>query len=314
MKIYYFRTFFVLLTLLILSSVWSAVIYHAPLSEHVFEQGLVEFKLPRILIGMTSGALFSLAGAILQDTMKNKIASPDILGVSSTSILCVLLMKFFYPSLGWLVLSCIALIGAFLGFILTFLVSYKNGRVEVLKFILIGTAIAIITKAGIQWILQNSPPEVTSALSYMVGTTYGAGWQKVVYVGLSGLVLFLLALLSHRNLIYFSLSDESARSIGFSLSFARKISIILAILCTGVAVMGVGNLGFIGLVAPNIARIISKNNKFWFLIFSAFIGMLLVVMAGALAKTLFYPVEVPVGVVTTIIGAPYFIWLLRKYF
>ena len=314
MKPYPFATFYFMLGLLGTAIFWMITIHHASLSEGVFIRTLVDFKLPRILLGMVTGGLFAIAGALLQEVMKNKIASPDILGISSSSILCVIGIKFFYPELGWITLSGFALLGALLGFMITYFLAYQHGKIAIIKFILIGVALGIITKAGAQWILQHSSPELTSSLSYMVGTTYGADWTKVTYVSLFGFILFIIVLINYRSLIYFNLSDENAKSIGFNLSFARKLTILLAIACTGTAVMGIGNLGFVGLVAPNIARLICRNNKLWFLVFSALIGMTIVVMADALAQTIFYPTEVPVGVVTTIIGAPYFLWLLRKYF
>jgi iron complex transport system permease protein len=313
MKRYYAVSCSALVFLLLASAFWMVAEHQSSLSEALYIQSAVSFKLPRVLMGALAGGLFAVAGAILQDTMRNKISSPDILGISAISILCVLGFKNFNPDISWLALSAVALAGSAVGFVLLFFVAQQNGKLNIIKFVLIGVTIGIICKAGIQWLLQHSSPQIIGSLSYMVGSTYGVGWQKVKVVGLFTVPLYALAVLNYRFFKYFPLSDDRAKSIGVQLSHIRKLNITIAIVCTTVAVLGIGNLGFVGLVAPNIARLLCRNNKFWFLIFSILLGMILVVMAEALASLIFYPIEVPVGVVTTVIGAPYFIWVVHRH-
>jgi iron complex transport system permease protein len=315
MRRYYFGIkFSILLLLIFVGAYWMIAEHQSHLSNVLYWRSAVNFKLPRVLMDVLSGALFAIAGAILQDTMRNKITSPDILGISSLSILSVLLSKNYFPQINWPVLSLIALLAAGLSFCLLYLIAQRNGRLSVIKFVLIGTSISIVCKAGIQWLLQHSSPLVVGSLSYMVGSTYGVSWERVFIVAIVGLPFMALAILNFPFFKYFSLSDERAQSIGIRLGRIRKLNISLAIVCTVIAVMGIGNLGFVGLVAPNIARAICRNNKLWLLIYSAMLGAVLVVMAEALASWVFYPIEVPVGVVTTVIGAPYFIWVVHKYF
>lgn len=287
--------------------------HQSKLSSSLYFQSTFYFKLPRVSIDLLTGGLFAAAGALLQDSMKNKITSPDILGISSLSVLCVLSLKNTNPSISWITLSSIALVGSATGFLFLTFIARQNRKINIIKFVLIGVTMGILCKAGNQWLLQQSSPQVIGSLSYMVGSSYGTSWHKVIIIACFTLPLLALAILSYRFFHYFALSDDCAKSLGVELSKIRKLSISLALVCTTVAVMGIGNLGFVGLVAPNIARVLCRNNKLLFLIYSILLGMIIVVVADALANLIFYPIEIPVGIVTTLIGAPYFITLIHKH-
>lgn len=301
-----------LLLVLLASILWMIANHQSQLSGALYLQSTLNFKLPRVLIDLLTGSLFALAGALLQSSMNNKITSPDILGISSTSILCVLGVKSAYPEASWVTLSITALLGSIASFTFLAFIAKQNGKINLIKFVLIGVTIGVLCKAGNQWLLQQSSPEVINSLSYMTGSSYNTSWQKVVIISCFTLPLLILIAGSHRLFRYLALSDNCAKGIGIPLNKTRKLSISLALICTTIAIMGIGNLGFVGLVAPNIARVLSRNNPLFFLIYSAVIGMVIVIAADALASLIFYPTEVPVGIVTTLIGAPYFIALIHK--
>ncbi|MCF6807806.1 iron ABC transporter permease [Thiotrichales bacterium 19S9-12] len=303
-----------LLLSIILGALVGAWLFISALKQPEGSKYLVvwEFMIPRILLDITSGILFSLSGALLQATLRNSMASPEILGLSSCSILAIFIAGLLGVSYNVGVFQMISFIGASFAAILICSLAKKNGKTNILQLVLIGSGIAIFSKALLQLFAVNMPPEMTALLSFMSGSTYGATWALVNHLIPWALIIVLITLFFRKKLSFLWLDELVAKSIGFPIEFVRMFALLIAVTAIAIAVTGVGNLGFVGLIAPNMALLIAKNDREWIMPYSAILGALLVIFADMLNIVLFDPIEIPVGLITTIIGTPYFIWLLRK--
>ncbi|MCF6775300.1 iron ABC transporter permease [Thiotrichales bacterium 19X7-9] len=297
--------------LILLISFWLLVVLlKQPASMRFFV--LNEFILPRVILDLCCGVLFAIAGSLLQATLKNQMASPEILGLTSSTILSVFILSSFGVSYYFGLYYLFALLGSAIAVTLTWNLAKKNGQIGILELVLVGSGIAIFAKALLQLFAVNMPPEVTALLSFMSGSTYHANWQMLAYLMPLTLVISLCALSFSKKLNLLWLDELTAKSIGLPIELLRLVMLILSVFATATAVMGAGNLGFVGLIAPNMASLLAKKHKNYLIIYAMLLGAILVVFADMLNAVVFNPVEIPAGLITTIVGTPYFIWLLRR--
>ncbi|MCF6765874.1 iron ABC transporter permease [Thiotrichales bacterium 19S3-7] len=305
------RLLLLVLALVMLIVFWLFIsLLQQPVSMRLFV--LNEFILPRVILDVCCGFLFAIAGSLLQATLKNQMASPEILGLTSSAILMVFIASVIGISYCFEIYYLFALLGASLAIILTWNLARKNAKVAILELVLVGSGIAVFAKALLQLFAVNMPPEMTALLSFMSGSTYHANWQVLIYLmPLTGIIMLCAIMLSQKiNLLW--LDELTAKSIGLAIDRLRMLVLSLSVFATATAIMGAGNLGFVGLIAPNMAYLLAKNHRHWLIIYAVLLGAILVVFADMLNAVVFNPVEIPAGLITTIIGTPYFIWLLRK--
>jgi iron complex transport system permease protein len=278
--------------------------------DEIHARILWELRLPRIFVGAVCGAMFAASGAILQGVVRNPLASPDVVGVGAGAGLAAVVTLLLFPAaLPW-ALPLGAFAGA--GFALVYLLARWEGEVAPVRLALVGVAVGAALTGFQQLILVRTPDDIGRALSFLVGTVYGADWERLWRVlPWAALLLPLSWLLWHR-LDVLALGDHLARGLGMRLELARLAALTLAVGLAGVAVSGVGVLGFVGLLAPHMARMLAGSGFARLLPASMLLGALLVVGADALGCGLMPPIEVPAGLLTTLIGAPYFLWLLRR--
>lgn len=273
---------------------------------------LWELRMPRILVGALCGAMFAVSGAILQGVVRNPLASPDVVGVGAGAGLAAVVTLILLPAAPAWALPAGAFAGAGAGFALVYLLARRAGEVAPVRIALIGIAVAAALTSFQQLILVRAPDDVGRALSFLVGTVYGADWERFARVLPWAAVLLPLAGLFWRRLDVLALGDHLARGLGMRLELARLAALTLAVGLAGVAVTGVGALGFVGLVAPHAARLLAGPGFARLLPASMLLGATLVVGADALGRGLAPPLEIPAGILTTLLGAPYFLWLLRR--
>lgn len=309
------------LLLIMLASVGVGAIRMSPLevlqalagpADAVNTRILYELRLPRVCLGALCGAMFAVSGAILQGVVRNPLASPDVVGVGAGAGLAAVVTLILFPAAPLWALPAGAFAGAGAGFALVYLLARRGGEVAPVRVALIGVAVAAALTSFQQLILVRAPDDVGRALSFLVGTVYGADWERVARVLPWAALLLPLAWLSWRRLDVLALGDHLARGLGMRLEPARLAALALAVGLAGVAVTGVGVLGFVGLVAPHAARLLAGPGFARLLPASMLLGATLVVGADALGRGLVPPLEVPAGIVTTLLGAPYFLWLLRR--
>ena len=270
-----------------------------------------ELRLPRIIVAAICGALFAVSGAMLQGVVRNPLASPDLVGVGAGAGVAAVVTLILLPNAPAWLLPVGAFVGAWLGFALVIWLSVKNGEVTPLRVALIGLAVGAALGAVQQLVLIRAPDSIGQALSFLAGTVYGADWARVSSL-LPWLALLPVAWLLAGKLDVLAFSDELSKSLGMRLMLARIVCMSVAVALAAAAVTGAGVLGFVGLIGPHAARLLIGSRHSVLLPASALLGALLVVIADALGRGLLPPLEIPAGIITTLIGAPYFLLLMRR--
>jgi ABC-type Fe3+-siderophore transport system permease subunit len=271
-----------------------------------------DVRLPRIIVGILCGAMFALSGSLLQCVLRNPMAAPDILGINSACSFFILLFTVIFSNYLNINILFYSSFGALVGFIITVLSSIENKDILQTKLIVVGVAIGALFKAFCQFIIMQTDEKLSSLVSFITGTLYPVTWATVEQILFPAFILIPFALVLYKKLDMLLLSDEASLSVGFNPTKWKIIIIFVALFLAGVSVSGSGSLGFIGLIAPNISRLIFGNFHKYNLIGSALIGATITVFSDFLGRILFFPYEIPVGIITIIIGAPYFLYLMKN--
>lgn len=279
------------------------------MKNHMFIIG--EYRLPRIILGMLAGAGLAVSGAILQGMIRNPLASPDVIGITKGAGLAAAAVIFLFPKSPAYLLPLAAFGGAGVVAFILYLYTHRR-RVQPATLALVGIAIGVICQAGIQYLLVKNPGDVHSALLWMAGSLWGRGWEHVLAV-LPWILVFLpLTYLLARHLDVLSLGDDVAEGLGENVTRLRLLLLVTSVALAGACVAVVGSIGFVGLLSPHIARRLAGGKHGIQLPAAALIGALLMVLADSLGRAILPPMEVPVGIVTAVIGAPYFLYLLGR--
>lgn len=270
---------------------------------------LWDLRLPRVLAALIVGAALGLAGALLQGMLRNGLASPFLLGISAGAGLVVVLV------VGVGLLEVWVPFGAWLGAVVTTLMVYLLARtgttLSVERLVLGGVAFSSFFGAIQSLLLLMSPDgQIQAALNWLIGSLNGRGWTEVTLVGPGILVVSLVGCLLARQVNLLSLGDDLATGLGTSLVRSRCLIGAVATLLAAGAVSIAGLVGFVGLIVPHGVRLLVGTDYRLVLPFSTLGGALVLSAADLLART--GPVELPVGVVTAMLGAPVFIWLLYR--
>ncbi len=271
---------------------------------------IVYIRLPRIVAAMAAGAALAVAGAVLQSVLNNALASPNIIGVNAGSGLFVVLITAFFPA-HLATIPFAAFAGALAVALLIYFTAYKTGASRV-TIVLAGLAVGSFFAAAIDTVLTLKPDVMISVNSFMVGGFSAVNFDVVRFALIYILIGLVLAMVLSREMNVISLGDEVAASLGVRVHILRFVLIVCASLLAGSAVSFSGLLGFIGLIVPHICRgIIGHDNRF-VIPFSALAGALFVLACDFVARTAFVPYELPVGIIMSGIGGPFFIYLLFK--
>lgn len=267
-------------------------------------------RLPRTLIAALVGICLSLSGVILQGIMRNPLAAPNIIGVSSGGGLVALIVLILLPQYYYLVP-----IGAFFGALgttmLIYLLAWQNG-VQPMKLILSGVAVSSLLGAGIDSLMVFFPNKVAGVMAFMVGGLSGVTWPQFRLILPYTILGTSIALIFPRKLNILVLGDEVATGLGVNVERTRFAFIILASLLAGSAVSVVGLLGFVGLIVPHTARLIIGSDYRFLFPGTIIFGATTVMLCDTIARLLFAPTEIPVGIIMSILGAPFFLYLLRR--
>ena len=318
-----FTAFFFLLSIIVfilalsLGSTWISPWYVA---VHLVGNGSGEhdfvihtLRLPRILLAFMVGAALGVSGLILQGIVRNPLAAPDIIGITGgASVGAVSFIVFFSGviSMKWLPLA--AIFGAALVAIIVYLLSWKNG-VTPIRLVLIGIGIAAAMKAVTMMLLILSDVGVASKVYvWLTGSVYGASWQNVYTLLPFVLVFIPITILFSRVMNAKELGDDVAMGLGINVQLYRFFLLFISVALAGSAVALAGGIGFVGLIAPHLARKLVGLSFGGLVPITAMIGGLLVVIADIVARTAFLPLDIHAGVFTAGIGAPFFIYLLFK--
>ncbi|WP_273692182.1 iron chelate uptake ABC transporter family permease subunit [Ketogulonicigenium vulgare] len=280
------------------------------LAAHDAQDFLVwNHRLPRALIALILGGGIGLAGALVQGVIRNPLASPDLLGVTQGAGMALAGAILLFPGLAVNLLPLIAIAGGAFG--AAVLMLYNAGHFSPLRFALSGVALSAGFAGVTEFLLLTHPVAINTALMSLTGSLWARGWDQMPLV-LLVLPIALLALPLAKSLDLIGLGDETAHALGVDLGRVQVRALGLAVVLTGTAVAVLGPVGFIGLVAPHIARLATPGRALVILPASAAFGGAIMMAADVLGRAMAPPLEVPVGVMTAVIGAPYFLWLLFR--
>ncbi|MGM0753699.1 MAG: FecCD family ABC transporter permease [Bacillota bacterium] len=279
---------------------------------------VTSFRLPRIIIALLAGMALAVAGGILQGMIRNPLASPDIIGITGGAGAAVVAFLTVFSnddntlmvSIKWLPVA--AFIGAAVIAFLVYFLAWRKG-VSPVRLVLIGIGISALTQALTTLLMILGPIyRASQANIWITGTVNGSDWQDVWILLPWSLVFILLSFFITRQLNIQELGEEIATSVGGNVQRQRFLLLLMSTALVGGAVAFAGGIGFVGLMAPHMARRMVGSSFGALLPTAAFIGGILVMVADLIGRTLFLPLEVPAGVFTAAIGAPYFIYLLFK--
>lgn len=269
-------------------------------------------RLPRALVAFGVGVGLAVAGMILQALTRNPLASPGVIGLNAGAGLGAVILIVLVPAIPITIVPLAAFIGALLAGIIAYLLAWRNGS-SPLRLILIGIGIGAVAQALIHLVLLHGKIQLVSkATIWLIGSVYGRGWEHVWSLFPWVLPLFILTFLNSNRLDLLHLGDDIAKGLGSRVEWNRGWLILISVALTGVSVANVGVLSFVGLMAPHIARRIFGSSHGNVTIGSALVGGLIVMLADLLGRILFAPIEIPCGIITSIVGAPYLLYLLFR--
>lgn len=272
---------------------------------------LVEYRIPRMILGILVGAALAISGAVIQGVVRNPLASPDVIGITKGASLAAVIVIIVFPAAPLFVLPFASFVGAMvISIVLSLLISFKG--VKGSQLALIGMAIGAIAMALVQYLLIRSPMEANIALVWLTGSLFGRNYQHIFSILPWLIVAIPVIMLYSRKLDLLHLGEDVATSLGTHVKRTKMILLVAAVMLAGAAISVAGGLSFLGLIAPHIARSIVGHKHVHIVMMSGLIGGLLMVFADGLARMIAPPLDIPVGVLIAIIGAPYFLYVLRK--
>ncbi|MEJ2485877.1 MAG: iron chelate uptake ABC transporter family permease subunit [Anaerolineales bacterium] len=280
-----------------------------------FEAILLSIRLPHAVLIMMTGAALASSGAAYQGLFRNPLADPYLIGVASGAGLgAVAALSIYWPQdlLGFYLIPLSAFAGAILTVVVVYYLAKIGNMVPLTTLILAGVAVGAFASALTSFLMLNSDDQIYRAISFLLGGTPMAGWNPVL-AALPYLVVGMgvLSLLGHPlNLLQFG--EEQAQQLGLSVERAKTIIIIVASIVTAVAVSFSGVIGFIGLIVPHVLRLVTGPDYRKLLPLSILAGGTALLAADVVARWVMAPRVLPVGIITALAGAPFFLWILRR--
>lgn len=313
-RVFFFLGFFVLITLSILSLIYGAVdinfinLFDKDMNK-IENFAIYEYRLPRIVLAILVGSMLALSGALVQGVIRNPLASPDILGINHGAGLAAVSFITFFPSASVYYLPYISLAGGLIAAaLLWYLVGNKKGTI---RFAITGIAISSFFASSIDFIILTKPMELSNALLWLTGSLWGRSWSQILLI-LPWSILIPFGIILAKNINLIELGEDSAMSLGAQTERTKKLAIGIAVGLTASCVSICGPIGFLGLIAPHLTRFLVGGKHQYLLPASLLVGANIMLLADFVARNINPPIELPAGIITAIIGGPYFIWLLIK--
>ena len=274
--------------------------------------GVMDNRLPRVVAALLAGAALALAGAVIQGVSRNPLAEPGIIGVAGGAGLGAITVITLVPATGFWLQAGAAGIGAAVAATLVFLTAARRGFASD-TLVLVGIGVSAGAMSLIQMLITWTDPwNAAKALTWLSGSTYGRTFENLLPMTIALLAVVPLLVRLRGTLDLLSVDEETPRVLGVPVPRARLVLLLGAVVLTGAAVAGVGVVLFVGLVAPHAARAIVGRRHARMLPVAALLGATLVCVADLLGRTLIAPTQLPAGLLTAVIGTPYFVWLLYR--
>lgn len=283
--------------------------------RHAYEIIIVQTRIPRVLLAGTVGATLAATGMSIQAIVRNPLASPSILGVSSGAATgAVIVMRWSLIGLGAFTLHIAAFAGALVTLVIVFWVARTGGQMTPTRLVLAGIAMSAVLSALTSLLVLTSPdPQLASrVLFWTLGGFASAQW-KLLPLPVCALIIGLVLMLAQaRRLNLLMAGDESATALGLDVNRFRQIMFVVTAALTGVMVAVSGVIGFVGLIVPHIVRILVGSDHRRALPAVTLLGAAFAIGADLVARAVISPLELPVGIITALVGGPFFIWLLCR--
>ena len=271
---------------------------------------LMEYRLPRAVLAILLGGALAISGVLVQSVVRNPLASPDILGINNAAGLVAVSVLMFLPNLAFYWMPIFAFLGGVLSFVILWIVCGFNFRP--IKMAIIGVALSALWAAISHYLMLTNPVEINTAMLWLTGSLWGRSWSYLNVVLPWLVVLLPLPFIFCRDLDTLGLGENKASTLGVTVNKVQISVLVLAVAISTTAVAICGPIAFLGLVAPHLARRLVGGRHRTLLPAALIIGALLLQLSDILARVIDPPTELPAGILTAIIGAPYFFYLLMR--
>ena len=271
---------------------------------------LMEYRLPRAVLAILLGGALAISGVLVQSVVRNPLASPDILGINNAAGLIAVSVLMFLPNLAFYWMPIFAFLGGVLSFVILWIVCGFNFRP--IKMAIIGVALSALWAAISHYLMLTNPVEINTAMLWLTGSLWGRSWSYLNVVLPWLLVLLPLPFIFCCDLDTLGLGENKASTLGVTVNKVQISVLVLAVALSTTAVAICGPIAFLGLVAPHLARRLVGGRHRTLLPAALIIGALLLQLSDILARVIDPPTELPAGILTAIIGAPYFFYLLMR--
>ena len=271
---------------------------------------LMEYRLPRAVLAILLGGALAISGVLVQSVVRNPLASPDILGINNAAGLVAVSVLMFLPDLAFYWMPIFAFLGGVLSFVILWIVCGFNFRP--IKMAIIGVALSALWAAISHYLMLTNPVEINTAMLWLTGSLWGRSWSYLNVVLPWLVVLLPLPFIFCRDLDTLGLGENKASTLGVTVNKVQISVLVLAVALSTTAVAICGPIAFLGLVAPHLARRLVGGRHRTLLPAALIIGALLLQLSDILARVIDPPTELPAGILTAIIGAPYFFYLLMR--
>ena len=288
-----------------LEEIWAAF---QPDNKNYFT--LMEYRLPRAVLAILLGGALAISGVLVQSVVRNPLASPDILGINNAAGLVAVSVLMFLPNLAFYWMPIFAFLGGVLSFVILWVVCGFNFRP--IKMAIIGVALSALWAAISHYLMLTNPVEINTAMLWLTGSLWGRSWSYLNVVLPWLIVLLPLPFIFCRDLDTLGLGENKASTLGVTVNKVQISVLVLAVALSTTAVAICGPIAFLGLVAPHLARRLVGGRHRTLLPAALIIGALLLQLSDILARVIDPPTELPAGILTAIIGAPYFFYLLMR--
>ena len=276
---------------------------------------IVGLRLPRVFLAVIVGGMLATAGVAFQGVLRNPLADPYILGISSGAAVgaaaAILFVNTANLFLAKLALPLFAFLGAILSLMMVFALAWRRNR-EAVSLILAGVVIQSFLGAVLSFAVTISGTKLRTIVFWMMGSLTGANWSSIFFLIPYLIICFILIYAFYRNLNILSLGEQAAHHLGMNVERIKILVLLAASLLTAAAVSVVGIIGFVGLIVPHIIRLITGPDHRILIPVACLAGSVFLLWSDTLARTIIPAMEIPIGVITALAGAPFFGYLLKK--
>ena len=315
------RVFFLMILILIFAIFLSIRLGSVSVSYHDIFNALTsatggtagiirDIRIPRVLMAVMVGANLAVSGVLLQGVMRNPMADPGITGISSGASVIVMIVMLYFPGAAASI-PIFGFIGGILACVLIYSLAWKQG-LSAVRIVLAGVAVNSILGGMSSLISILNSESLSSVLTWLNGELGKKGWDKVSSIAIYSAIGLVMAVLSYRCCDLLVLGDKNTKSLGYNPNILRMVISAVAVFLAGISTAYVGVIGFIGLVVPHMSRMLMGSEHKYLIPFSGLLGAIVLLLADTVGRIVIAPYEIPVGVIMTVCGGPFFLYLLRK--